>query len=391
MPGTVTAAAIDTLLVEATPCATRIASMAGGDLVELHIDRPGEGHRAGDVFAGRVVRVAPGLDAAFVDIGEGVTGFLRAGEAGSAGVSRLVREGERVAVAVKTDARDEKGPVLTRRFEDRDGAMAAAAARAGPPKLLRRSERLLTRLARRHAEAAVVVDSPADATALRRAGRTDGVKLHRGAGPLFETAGAEERIEAALADELRLRSGAVLRFEPVRTLTAIDIDSASASEGGATPAAINLEAVPALARQLRLRNIGGLVVVDFLNMEDRADRFRLAARVADALKGDPAETAICGPSRLGLVEIARQRLGPTLAEAVGSPVRAAAEALVRRLRREAGAKAGATFGIRASPAVVAALRDAGRGGDIARWVGRRLEWAAEPDRRHDDIDISPEP
>ena len=385
--------AIDALLVETTPCATRIASMRGGDLVELRIDRPDGGGRPGDVFAGRVVRVEPAIGAAFVDIGRGETGFLRAREAGpgGAGVPRSVREGERVAVAVETDARDGKGPVLTRRFEDRDGAVAVAAARARRPRLLRRSEPLLIRLARRHGDAAISVDGPADAAVLRRAGRTDGVALHRGAEPLFETAGVEEQIEAALADETRLRSGAVLRFEPVRTLTAVDVDSAGASGRAAAPAAVNFEAAPVLARQLRLRNIGGLIVVDFLNMANRADGPRLASRVADALKDDPAETAVCGPSRFGLVEIARQRLGPTLAEAVGPPARAAMEALVSRLRREAGATVGGAFAIRASPDVVAALRTADRDGAVSRWIGRRLEPVAEPDRRRDDVDVASKP
>ncbi|MBC6441376.1 MAG: ribonuclease E/G [Rhodospirillales bacterium] len=392
---------IDTILAETTPRAMRIALMAGDSLAELHIDRPPDrhidphtpGHRAGDVVAGRVTRVVPGLKAAFVDIGQGVTGFLRARDADREGsgarIETLVQEGGCVAVAIGTDARDGKGPVLTRRFADPDGAVAAAAMRADPPALLSRREPLLLRLCRVYPEAQVVADSPADAAALRRAELPGGIRLHRGTEPLFEGAGIEEQIERALGPDVALSSGAVLRFDRTRALTAVDVDSAAASEAGAPPAALNLDAVPVLAHQLRLRNLGGLVIVDFLNMDNRADGKRLVAALARALRDDPARTALDGPSRFGLVELARQRLGPTLAEAMGSPVEAAAEALVRRVRREAHIEGGAALRIRASPEVASAFRGAHRGQDIAHWIGRRLELVSDPGRPHHDTEVAP--
>ncbi|MBT5433011.1 MAG: S1 RNA-binding domain-containing protein [Rhodospirillaceae bacterium] len=385
---------IDTILAETTPRAMRLALMSGDDLIELQIDRPGRGHRAGDVFAGRVVRVVPGLNAAFVDVGEGVTGFLRAKEAdverSGGAISKLVTEGARVAVAIKTDARDEKGPVLTRRFDDTDGAIAAAAMRVEPPKLVSRAEPLLVHLAALYPEARVVADSPADVVPLRRLQRDGEIVLHQGAEPLLEAAGVEEQLETALAPEVTLRSGAVLRFEPGRTLTAVDVDSAAASEAAGDAVAINLEAAPVIAHQLRLRNLGGLVVVDFLNMQDKKAGGRLVTDLFVALKNDPAETALDGPSRFGLVEMARQRLGPTLAEAVGSPVQAASDALIRRLRRESRMQVGAAFEIRASPEVAEAFQGDDRGSAIARWVGRRLELVPDKKRRHNDFDVAPE-
>jgi len=385
--------AIDTILAETTPRAMRIALMAGGELSELHIDRPGRGHRQGDIFAGRVTRVVSGLDAAFVDLGEGVTGFLRAREAdaGKTGerIAKLVQEGGRVAVAIKTEARDEKGPVLTCRFDDPEGTIAAAAMRVEPPRLVSRTEPLLVRFARVWPEARVISDSPADLVPLRRIGHRGEAVMHQGAEALFDSAGIEDEIDAALEPEAALPSGARLRFEPVRTLTAIDVDSGAASEASMDAVAINLEAVPVLARQIRLRNLGGLIVVDILNMEAARDGPRLMDALTTALSDDPADTALDGPSRFGLVQIARQRSGPSLWDAVGSRVEAAADALVRRLRHEARMLGGSALEIRASPEVARAFQGEDRGASIARWIGRRIELIPDRERRHDRFDIGP--
>ena len=384
---------IDTILAETTPRAMRIALMEGDRLVELHIDRPGQGHREGDVFIGRVSRVVPALEACFVDLPEGVSGFLRTRDAdlqgGGEPIGRLVHEGEKIAVRVKAEAHEEKGPLLTRRFEDRDGAIAAAAVRSKGPRLVARARMLLVRLADEHPAARIVADSPTELVALRKRERSGEAVLHQGAG-LFETAGVEEQIEAALAPRIALPSGASLLFEPGRTLTAIDIDTARASESGRDPLAANLEAVPVIARHLRLRNIGGLVVVDFLNMKGEEAPRRLMQGLAEALRADPAETASDGPSRFGAVEIARRRRGPTLADTVGSPALAACEAVIRRLRREAAMQGGASLVVRAAPEVARLFAGDDGGRAIANWVGRRLELVSEPGRAPHETDIAAE-
>jgi len=384
---------IDAILAETTPRAMRIALMEGDRLVELHIDRPGRGHREGDVFIGRVTRVVPALDACFVELPEGVSGFLRTRDAdpqeSGEAISRLVHEGEKIAVSVKAEAHDEKGPLLTRRFEDKDGAIAAATVRSKGPRLVARARMLLVRLADEFPAARIVADSPAELVALRKRQRSGEAVLHQG-GALFETAGVEEQVEAALVAQIGLPSGATLLFEPGRTLTAIDIDTARASESARDPLAVNLEAVPVIARQLRLRNIGGLVVVDFLNMKGEEAPRRLMQGLAEAMRGDPAETASDGPSRFGAVEIARRRRGPTLAETVGAAPLAAAEALIRRLRREAAMQGGATLVVRASPEVAHLFAGDDGGRAIANWVGRRLELVSEPGRAHHETDIAAE-
>ncbi len=382
---------IDTLLVETTPRAMRIALMAGDRLAELHIDRPARGHRVGDVFVGRVTRVVPGLKAAFVDLGENVEGFLRAKEAdverSGEAISKLVQEGAWVAVQIKADAHDDKGPVLTRRFDDPDGALASDAMRVDPPRLISRSEPLLHGLAGRYPEARVIADTPSDVVPLKQRKHTGEIVLHQGVEPLFESAGVEDQIERALAERIRLTGGVELLFEPGRTLTAIDVDSAAASEKPGDALAINLDCVPVIARQVRLRNLAGLIAIDFLNMKDRDDGATLMKSLSRHLQHDPRETALDGPSRFGLVQIARQRQGPDLAGAMGSPVERATDALVRRLRQETRSQGGASFEIRASPEVARAFQGDDDGASIARWVGRRIELVVDKVRPHDRFDV----
>ena len=380
---------IDSVLVETTPRAMRIALLAGRDLVELHVDRAGRGHREGDVFAARVTRVVPGLDAAFVDLGDGVAGFLPAREAALAGaaretISRLVHEGERVTVKILKEALDDKCPKVSRRVDDADGTLAAAAARVEPPRLIARREALILRLLDRIGEARLVLDSAAELARLRKRIDPARLTLHQGKTPLFDMAEVDRQIDEALDPVVPLASGARLVFEPVRTLTAVDVDVAAAAERSADPLAVNLEAAPVVARHIRLRNLAGLVVVDFLNMTgDDAGR-RLAETLRQAMANDPAEVALVGPSRFGLVEMARERRGRPLADDLGSPVERAADALVRRLSRTATAGAG-SLDIRASPAVVAELCRAADGKDIANWIGRGLDIAAEAARADGDF------
>src|SRR5690606_27950138 len=114
-----------------------------------------------------------------------------------------------------------------------------------------------------------------------------------------------------LAPELGLPSGGSIMIEPTRALTAIDVDAGSARD----PALANREAATAIARQLRLRNIGGIVVIDFISTARNAARERLLRDLRDALADDPAR--LRGADRvspLGLVELARQRRGRSLAE-----------------------------------------------------------------------------
>lgn len=140
-------------------------------------------------------------------------------------------------------------------------------------------------------------------------------RIHRGPATLFEQEGVEEQVAEARAIRVELPSGGWIAIEPTAALTAIDVNAGSAA---AAPSAArlalntNLEAARTIARQLRLRDIGGLVVIDFLRMHGRGENRRLLQAFDQALAADRAETRVVGPSELGLVEMTRQRLGDGL-------------------------------------------------------------------------------
>ena len=372
------------MLVESTPRAVQIALLADRELVEYHVDRPGRGHREGDVFVGRVTRVVPGLKAAFVDLGDGVSGFLSAREAhqgnGAAPeIGRLVHEGEAVVVTISKAATADKGPKVTRHVTDPEGKIAEAAAHIRPPGLVRRRKHLVAHLIERLGEAHIVVDCPAKFARLRKRVDPARLDLHQGTTPLFAIADIDEQIDRALTPTVNLPGGGRVVFEPVRTLTAVDVDMGPAAERGADPFAVNMEAALTVARQVRLRNVGGLIVIDFLNMKGDDKGRQLADALRQAVADDPAEVALVGPSRFGVVEMARERRGEPLSGALGTAVERAADQLVRELRLTATQGAG-TLEVRASPAVVAEFQRAAGGQDVASWIGRRLEVQVESGR-----------
>ncbi len=127
----------------------------------------------------------------------------------------------------------------------------------------------------------------------------------------FEATGAAEQLDEALGRAVALPGGGSLIIEPTAALTAIDVN------GAGTPMEVDLAAAREVARQLRLRRIGGLVVIDFVDLESKRDRARLDAALRQAFADDPAAVQLYPMSPLGLVELSRQRLGPSLAEQLG--------------------------------------------------------------------------
>jgi ribonuclease G len=130
----------------------------------------------------------------------------------------------------------------------------------------------------------------------------------------FEATGTAEQLEQALQPSVPLPGGGLLIIQPTAAFTAIDVNG-----GGRRALEANLGAAREIARQLRLRRIGGTAVVDFIDLPARAARARVLAALRDALAGDPAPVQAFGMSRLGLVEISRKRTGPSLAELLGRP------------------------------------------------------------------------
>jgi len=331
----------------------------------------------------------PELDAAFIDIGIGRSGFLRAED--RAGIDDWPPAGAPLLVQLRNEGDGDKGPRLTmnlavsgryvvyhplgsgtgfsRRIEGEsererlaghvngllEGGVVLRTAAAGATAellcadaghVLERWESLRTqafsnpppadlsarvpgerdpiaRVLRDHGAALeeVILDDRAMARALQdemdRRQEKIRVRWHNGPMPALDIDDVSGQIGTALAPRIVLESGVEVLFEPGETLCAVDVDSASAGgrQGRAPrrPVDVNLEAAPAIAHQLRLRNIAGAVVVDFITMRSAYDRDKVQAALADALRDDPVPTQLYGFTRLGLFELTRARRGATLA------------------------------------------------------------------------------
>lgn len=195
----------------------------------------------------------------------------------------------------------------------------------------------------------------------------DRIEIHKGAEPLFEAAGVEEQIEAALNPVVALAGGGSLIVSQTPALCAIDVNTGSADAGSReeTAFAVNLEAATEAARQMRLRNISGLVVIDIVPLRDNGHKDRVLGALTEAVGDDPLGPHVVGYTRLGLIEVTRRRHGPSLLEIFGgpwpqavpapakSPLTAALEALRAILRQARDGVPAPT--LRASPAVAAAF------------------------------------
>lgn len=145
------------------------------------------------------------------------------------------------------------------------------------------------------------------------------VKLYKDAVPLFSRFQIEHQIESAFQREIRLPSGSSMVIDHTEALVSIDINSGKATKGGdieETALNTNLEAADEIARQLRLRDLGGLVVIDFIDMTSLRHQREVENRIREALKMDRARTQVGRISRFGLLEMSRQRLRPSLGEAI---------------------------------------------------------------------------
>ena len=230
----------------------------------------------------------------------------------------------------------------------------------------------------------------------------DRLELHQGAAPLFALYDVEAELGRALQKRVPLPSGGAITIEATQALTAIDVDSGSYTAGQGleeTSLHTNLEAAREVARQLRLRGIGGIIVVDFIHLEAEANREALLTALREALARDKAPTRVLGMSEFGLVELTRKRTGEPLARAasetcatcigegrVPSPAAVAAE-LARRVQGEAAAAPGRPLTLVAAPEVVKALEEGGCLGALHQLVGAELRLRADEACRRGDFDV----
>lgn len=369
---------MESLLVTGGPGARLILACAAAGLTEAHRDEPAARSPVGALHLGRVAAIDRRLGAAFVELGGAGTGLLplkrgaAAPEEGRALIVQIRREprqgkGPRLSAAVTLagallELRPGGGGIeapgataalraavaertqpgegwLLRpaaagapaaalegemaRLRGRWAAIGARAAAAKPPALLEPADDpVMAMLRERPPEgwAAVVLDHRATAEALQR----------RCAEELPELAGKiawqprrdwqpdfgvlREQLLEALEPDLPLPGGGWIRIEPTTALTAIDVNSGDGVGGAAALRRVNEAAARSVARQLRLRNIGGLVVIDFIDMESRRDRMAVAEALRQALAADPAPCAVGAMSGFGLVEMTRRRRGRSLVE-----------------------------------------------------------------------------
>ncbi|HZK91599.1 MAG TPA: ribonuclease E/G [Stellaceae bacterium] len=373
------------LLISAGPGEWRAAWVEADEASELYVER-GDTKPAGSIHFGRVVRVVPALEAALVDIGDERPAFLPLRDVPQ-GIK--AEQGARLIVEVRREAWQDKAPRLTAKLAPREPpALAAPPAQLFPPPGL--AAALALRLPGMPAR--ILTDDLAALAPLR--GVFQGPEIRQCAAadwPIdFDAA-----FEAALSPSLALPGGGSVHIEETRTATLIDVDTGTPESGSAERAALAANRVAAglIAKQLRLRNIGGAVVIDFVglagNVGRRGAREPVRQALEAALAGDPAQPQLLGWTRLDHIELLRPRRGRSLADALleprsraKQPVALAHEAL-RRLLQETRASPAANWRLRVSPAVGAALQGAAAAAlrALETRLGRRIAIDVAPDNQ----------
>ncbi|MCK8064710.1 ribonuclease E [Vibrio sp. 1CM7H] len=384
----------------------RVALVDGQRLFDLDIESPGHESKKANIYKGRITRIEPSLEAAFVDYGAERHGFLPLKEIareyfpegytyqGRPSIKEVLTEGQEVIVQVEKEERGSKGAALTtfislagsylvlmpnnpraggisRRIEGDErtqlkaalstlelpqgmglivrtagvgksaeelewdlnvllnhwGAIKGAADSNPAPFLIHQESNVIVRAIRdylRRDIGEILIDSNTiyerakEHIQLVRPDFLNRVKKYEGEVPLFSHYQIESQIESAFQREVRLPSGGSIVIDPTEALTSIDINSARATKGGdieETALNTNLEAADEIARQLRLRDLGGLVVIDFIDMTPVRHQREVENRLREAVRLDRARVQIGRISRFGLLEMSRQRLSPSLAEA----------------------------------------------------------------------------
>ncbi|MBW9259523.1 MAG: ribonuclease E [Candidatus Thiodiazotropha sp. (ex. Lucinisca nassula)] len=395
------------MLINATqPEELRVAIVDGQKLFNLDIEIPGREQKKANIYKGRITRVEPSLEAAFVDYGAERHGFLPLKEisrsyftnkaresSGRVNIQEALKEGQEVVVQVEKEERGNKGAALTtfislagrylvlmpnnpraggvsRRIEGQDrtelreamselqipedmGLIVRTAgvgknseelqwdldyliqlwnaiehsAEKPAPFLIYQESNVIIRSIRDYLRAdigEIVID---DADVYSQAERfinqvmpqySKKLRHYDDEVPLFSRYQIESQIESAFQREVSLPSGGAIVIDHTEALTSIDINSARATKGAdieETALNTNLEAADEIARQLRLRDLGGLFVIDFIDMTPSRNQREVENRLKEALKQDRARVQIGRISRFGLLEMSRQRLRPSLGEA----------------------------------------------------------------------------
>lgn len=395
------------MLINATqPEELRVAIVDGQKLFNQDIEHPGREQKKSNVYKGKITRVEPSLEAAFVDYGGERHGFLplkdisrsyfreEVENPNRATIKELIKEGQEVIVQIDKEERGTKGAALTtfislagrylvlmpnnpraggvsRRIEGEErgelreamsqleipegmglivrtagigknadelqwdlnyllqlwDAIERSASSKPAPFLIYQESNIIIRSMRDHLRSdigEILIDHPdyfEQASQFIKHVMPDygrKLKLYTEETPLFSRYQIESQIQTAYQRTVNLPSGGAIVIDHTEALTAIDINSARATKGAdieETALKTNLEAADEIARQLRLRDLGGLIIIDFIDMTPTRNQREVENRLKDALKHDRARVQLGRISRFGLLEMSRQRIQPSLGEA----------------------------------------------------------------------------
>jgi Ribonuclease G/E len=384
------------LVISAGPGEWRAALVEDGTPVELRVER-GDGVEAGSIHLGRAVRLLPALGAVLVDLGGDRPAFLPQSEIHPRG--RHIDEGERVIVQIRREAQGGKAAQLTTAVT-LPGDTAAGAAHLEPPRRLFPAQTSAAALAGVFPVIEqILIDEPGAIPEIRAA-FPDTAVAH-----LAETEWAFELdalFEQALATTAALPGGGSVHFEATRAAVLIDVDTGTPETGspGRTALAVNVAAAEAIARQIRLRNLSGGIVIDFVGLDDRGARERVRAALARGLEADPLQPQILGWTRLGHLELVRRRRTRPLADGMlepalnGTLVKTAvtiAHEILRAVRRAARAQPGGSWRVIVAPAVAAALTGEAAAAvqQLEQRLGRSIAIAADVSLGRDRFQIEP--
>ncbi len=394
------------ILINVTPQETRVALIYLGAVQELHIERASQRGLVGNIYLGRVSRVLPGMQSAFVDIGLERAAFLHVAdiwetrsESPPRPIERILYEGQSLLVQVIKDPIGSKGARLSTQLsmagrflvylpqetrigisqkiedeaergmlrdrltrilpQDEHGgfiirtmanmaedmelaadveylhaiwdAVQARAAASQAPCLIYQELDLAHRVLRDMAAAETTrirIDSRETHQRMLAFAQeftrnvADKLDLYTAERPLFDLYGVEEEVERALARRVDLKSGGYLIVDQTEALTTIDVNTGAFTGVRSFDDTIfktNLEAAQAIARQLRLRNLGGIIILDFIDMENTEHKEAVLAELTRALARDRTRMTINGFTSLGLVEMTRKRTRESLARVLCEP------------------------------------------------------------------------
>ncbi len=484
----------DEILINVSPQETRVGLVEQGVLQEIFIQRASNVGVMGNIYKGRVERVLPGMQAAFIDVGLDRTAFLHASDihvdagaspgVASDDISALLRDGDSILVQVIKEPLGSKGARLTSqltipsrylvylphadhvgistKIEDEDerarlrdlltelieesgrpGSFIVRTAGEGVnSEELRNDVTFLHRLWDSIQEAApqspagalVHSDLPLimrtlrdlmnddiervridDQAAYRRCvdfaqkfvpGTAEKIELFDGTAPIFDLYGAEDELQRALDRKVPLKSGGYLIFDQTEAMTTVDVNTGAYVGYRNLEETIfktNLEATQTIAHQLRLRNLGGIIIIDFIDMVDETHREQVLSALGKAMSRDHAKSVVCSLSSLGLVEMTRKRTRESLERILCEPcptcmsrgrIKSAETVcyeIFRELRRTARQFQAREYRVLAHPDVISRLADEQSTGlaELEEVVHKPIRLLAEAQYLPESYDVVP--